>query len=144
MVHVSCDECEVMLDGSGCDNAVHNCQRNPVTLGGCRHVAPPFRDGIRDRENPPGIPGAQRAIEPTLQRIPPLAARKRVDALADFTDSHHAQEQIFSAGIPKKSDYSLIWPLAGELGWDVGVNQVCGHSSMSRPGSLSLSKSRSR
>src|SRR5580658_3480252 len=107
-------------------------------------MTPEFSDGFGHRENPPREPGTHIDIEPALQRVPLLADRKHVDTFADFTDSHNAEEDALLSGVPEKSRYAFIGRFAGEFGWDIRVNQISIHNSMSRPASLSRSKSRLR
>src|SRR5580658_8933463 len=103
-------------------------------------MAPALRDGFSDGENPSREPGTHIDFEPALQRVPFLADRKHVNAFADFAHGHDAEEDALFSRTPEKGRHASIRCFAGKFGWDVGVNQIFLHSSISRPESLSRSK----
>jgi len=117
-----------VFEGRGGEDAVHD------------QAAPAFGDGFGNGENPAGEPRAHIAIKPVLQVAPFLAGRKQVDAFADFSNCHNAREDPFSPSVLEERLHADIWRFAGKFGWNVGVNQVSVHNSISRPGSLSRSK----
>src|ERR1700735_4599213 len=83
-------------------------------------------------------------MEPVLQRGAPLTYRKGSNALADFPDGHDAQEYAFLVDVSEKLHYACIGVFASEFRRDIRVNQIALHRLISRPVSLSRSKSRLR
>src|SRR5471030_1288456 len=141
ILHIPGDKREVVMKGCCRNHAVHDGQRQPLLLRGCGQMSPAFGDGFRNGQYAPGEPRTNVNIKPALQRGAPLADWKRRDALADFTNRHDAEKHAAFASVFEERRYARIGFFASEFGRDIGINQISLHRLISRPVSLSRSKS---
>jgi hypothetical protein len=144
VLHVPRHERKTVFKGRGCNDAVHDRQREPCCFAVAARwpqrsamdsVAGRIRPANQERTWMSGQSCSAVRFWLTGSRSMPLQISPMVITL---------RKTRSLTGISKKCRHARIRCLAGEFGWDVGVNQVSLHNLISRPGSLSRSKSRLR
>jgi hypothetical protein len=96
---VSGDDCEIVHQGSRCNESISNLQLSPLQFALACQNTPPFRNGFIDWKDPASEPWPQCTVEPMLKFRPAFACRKNSDPLQNLTKRNDAEVQLLVVGI---------------------------------------------
>src|SRR5208283_3979658 len=144
ILHISGDDCEVMVLCRSCHEAIDDGQRDPFKLCFAGHRAPNFRNFSVDWQEAIRKADRQIDLQPSLQLSALAAGGQERRALADLSKRKDAEvEQHFICDAHPVQNTGFGFD-AHQFRNAIGIEQKPAHSSMSRPVSLSRSKSSSR
>src|SRR2546423_5194495 len=140
---VARDDGQIVVKRGRRQQTVNDRQSFAFSLGVGRDQTPTIRNRRVNRHDSSRKSGLQLNLEPRFQMCPALSLSKARQTLANFSNGQNAEiEDPFVRSLHPLNDAG-IGLRTNKLGNTVRIEKESAHSSISRPVSLSLSKSRS-